>query len=270
MRHIFLAIVFLLSSITISANSIDFAKSFSNLAETNNGNWTDVKMPVVLTLNSPKKISISGIATIVNNESLFMSLRFMGFEVVQLKLTRDSLVAVDKFNKRYVAEETTGLLNGVNLTIGNLQRLLLGQLFVPGSDNLCADNYYDFSAMSAGNDMPDMWVLSSQVSAGTHVANCSWVVDGYESPSLSGMLVSVPEINREAMIFYRKTTESNAGKLASVTAISSEWGNNHIDAEISWDFNKAKWNTRQNPVVKIPKGAKRISGSQLLSIIERL
>lgn len=259
-----------ISSLSVFAKNADFDKSFAALTERYNGSWTDVRVPVELKLNSPTKVSVSGTATIVKDESIFLSLRFLGFEVVQLKITRDSLFAVDKFNKRYVAEDIKDILHGIDLTVGNVQHILLGQPFVAGNDVFGCNDFKRFSFSPAGDNLPEMWVMSSTVSAGVNDAECSWVIDGFENPSLVGMLVSVPEIEREAMIYYKGIVPTSAGMVAGEISVSSQWGSRDISAEINWNLSKAKWNSGQSVDIRIPKGAQRISGSQLLRALEKL
>jgi len=270
MRYIIPVIVMLIAGLNMSGRSIPYRDAFTTLATANSTEWTDIRMPVSLKLESPANISISGNATIIRNKMLFISLRMLGFEVVQIQLTPDSIHAVDKIHKRYVAESVPELLRGVDLTLGNLQAMLTGMPFKPGSDSLTPDMFNDYSISAAGDDMPDLWVMSTEISAASHIAECSWVVDGIETPVMSGMLVSVPDMNREAMIYYSDNRLTPAGTMSSQCRIKASTGSKDMAATIIWNLDKAKWDTGETPVLKIPGGAKRISASQLLGAIENL
>lgn len=260
----------LLLPLTMNAAQPPYSDAFTALAGSVSGEWTDVRMPVTLSLESPKSISISGTATLVRDSSIYISLRMLGFEVVQLSIDGDSIHAVDKFNKRYVAESVPELLKGVELSVGNLQSMLMGRPFKPGTDGFTAEMFPDFNISGAGEEMPEMWVMTGAVHAGDRTAECSWVVDGLIAPVLSGLLVSVPDARREAMVYYSDPKETPAGTLSSECRIKLTAGSREVSASVSWNLDKAKWNTGETPQVRIPRGARRISASQLLGMIERL
>lgn len=46
--------------------------------------WTNVSMPVKVRVTQPQKMTLSGTATMVRGEYVFISLRVFGFEVAQL------------------------------------------------------------------------------------------------------------------------------------------------------------------------------------------
>lgn len=58
---------------------------------------------------------------------LLLSLRFIGFEVAQLYADADSVFAVEKIHKWYVAESIQRLGAGTGLTLADLQGYLLGR-----------------------------------------------------------------------------------------------------------------------------------------------
>lgn len=94
-----------------------------------------------ISLNAPQRISFSGRAYVERNKSVYLSLRKFGMEVARLYLTNDSVVAVDRFNKRYVAESLSEALARCPVTIGNIQNLLTGHVFVIGGGPLKSEDF---------------------------------------------------------------------------------------------------------------------------------
>lgn len=94
-----------------------------------------------ISINAPQQISFSGRAYIERNKSIYLSLRKFGMEVARLYVTNDSIVAVDRFNKRYVAETLKEVLANCPITIGNIQSLLTGQVFEPGDKKPRASHF---------------------------------------------------------------------------------------------------------------------------------
>lgn len=88
--------------------------------------WTDIYVPVKLELTEPSRMSISGRATMVRDESIYLSLRMIGMEVATVYIDRDSIFATEKMNKQMLAVGFEDAL-GKRMTVGELQELLLGE-----------------------------------------------------------------------------------------------------------------------------------------------
>ena len=100
------------------------------------GEWDMVSMPFQLWLELPEEKCISGRATMFRDENVQLSFRAMGMEVVYLYLSEDSVIAIDKINKLYIAEPLSEIVGATGITIGNIQDLLLGQAFKIGGERL--------------------------------------------------------------------------------------------------------------------------------------
>lgn len=94
--------------------------------------WLNVTVPVRVTARHPVSVGLSGRAVMIRDKSILISLRKLGFEVAQIYVTQDSLFAVDKFSKRYMAESLEGVLARCPVNIRDIQNMLLGQPFLPG------------------------------------------------------------------------------------------------------------------------------------------
>lgn len=89
--------------------------------------WQNVQMPVTITLLKPQKMSISGTATLVRGEYVYISLRFFGFEVGQVNLTPEEAdVVLKQPQKLWVSTPTGERLARLGMSFTQLQEILLG------------------------------------------------------------------------------------------------------------------------------------------------
>lgn len=241
------------------------SQTFASIEQCNT-NWQDVKIPIKLKLKSPKDLSISGTLTMTRNRTIHISLRMLGFEVGALTLTEDSIVAYEKLNKHYLSESLTQMLSGFPATVGNLQALLLGKLFMPGNDK---------AALSAGKntkidvlkDGREAYILTPDIDI--NGLTCQFTVIPGNSPTLqsfSGTANSKP-FRCDYSDFL---TDNAAGKCATVLKLNVSAGENQIDGSIELNLKKAKWDTGETLSTKLPKGYQRISGSSLVKMLKQL
>lgn len=230
------------------------------------GAWTDVEMPVSLRLSKPKSISLSGRATFVRDKFINISLRILGFEVGALTVTTDSVFAYEKHGKRYIAEDLSSLLHGLPVTVGNIQAMLLGRPFIPGEQMITSadDNRFDLTPLDDA-DLPDAWLMTSreEMPGG---ASCMWVAE----KTILAILVTTLSGHEGSMTYGDISLTTPAGAVASEVNLNIISGDRVIDADLTWKLRSAKWNSGITPVVKIPKGYKRIDAASLMKMIEKL
>ena len=111
-------------------------KELFNSLENSYTEWESMKMPVTLSLRSPKNVSIGGTLSMERNRSIHMSFRFLGMEVASLMVTEDSIYAAYKLERIYFAESIRDLMGGFPATVGNVQDMILGRPFVLGENNV--------------------------------------------------------------------------------------------------------------------------------------
>lgn len=246
--------------------SADLSSDFAALTSTYTA-WKDVKMPVSLNMVSPGGIKVSGTATMVRNHGVHISLRMLGFEVAAMQIRGDSIFATYKIKKVYVAESISQLLDGFPVTTGNLQNLLLGQVFAPGEDNLTAASSKKFGYRSAADaDLPGAFILTP--TAPLRGVEAAFVVNGGTVPSLLALSVKAGENN--ATCVYADSQTSPAGRVAEECTVEGRFGKRNVKAELTWDLKKARWNTGEKLPALNTKGYSRINASQLLSSLTSL
>lgn len=160
--------------------------------------WAQVTLPVKVRLVAPSGITLSGRATLVNDSLVHVSMRFLGMELGVINMTQDSIWAVDKVHRYMFAESTQTLLGGRNVTLANLQELMLGvdaqdspqQEYSTGNHALNV-NYADFvktpAGMTAGSVNLNTEIGSGKVDATIYwdYNGARWAVPGQPSPSIS-------------------------------------------------------------------------------------
>ncbi len=230
----------------------------------NYGEWERVKIPLNLRLRQPKSMSLSATATMERGKSILISLRFIGMEVGVLYLTSDSILAIDKFNKRYVSEPLEPLLGGFPANISNVQDLLTGRPFLLGNEKPIASEINKFEIdTQLGNDM---WGLIPKTFP-------SGVEYGFSfSPVTALSLLVVKAGSHDPVnVNFSSPETTPAGPMSPTVSISATLGKTSLDASLEWNFAKAKWNEGveiQKP--SIPRGAERIAAAKLLKSLSSL
>ena len=95
--------------------------------------WTNVQMPVKLSLAKPRNFNVSGRATMVRGRQIYLSLRFFGMEVATVNITPDSVTVADRFHKLLFTESTAKVMGSTGLDLNVIQDLILGM--DPSMDN---------------------------------------------------------------------------------------------------------------------------------------
>ncbi len=129
------------------------------------------------TFNSQLQINANGVNAkgdlrIVKDKTIYLSLQaFLGIEVARLKITPDSLVAIDRFNRRYFAESFARLqeLTSKGVNFYALQSLFTNKIFLNGQESLTHKDIDEFDWKNKGDE--------------THLipkkdSNCTFVLNG--------------------------------------------------------------------------------------------
>ncbi len=193
--------------------------------------WLNLTVPVKLTVQRPVSVSLSGRAVMVRDQSILISLRKLGFEVAQIYVTPDSLYAVDKFSRRYVAESLEGVLAKCPVNLHDIQNLLLGQPFLPG-------------------DRPE----ASKFTFEEKVEKAHWIALPKEQPKNLelGFVFSLNDDSLDALavqggesIFiasYADQVPTPGGAVASTGELSLDSEKIKVSVELDWSWGDSKWN----------------------------
>lgn len=189
--------------------------------------WTDLSLPVTVSVTRPASLRVSGTMTMVNGKDIHISMRMLGFEVGAAYITSDSIYAYAKLQRVYVAESISRLLGGLDADISDLQSLLIG----------------------APVTLPSPGAGSS--------------VDIVTS-DLTGQPLDITlttDSGRKARITY---TPQQGTPLASQADISATTSGRQLAASLSYDWSRAKADTGASKTFSIPSGYRRIEAASLL------
>lgn len=224
--------------------------------------WNDMEMSMKLSIKSPKKLNAAGKVYMKRGEWISISMRMLGFEVATLWVDADSVVAVDKFHKKYISEPTATLLDGAGVTITDIQDLLLGRAFSVGKGTARPGNSSLFELAEADNG----WYILPK----NQPADYSY---GFlASSTINGLRGAVVEVNAKTtvQVYYDGIAESrNAGWFARKVSVENS-GKKKIAATIEWDLNNSKFNTNLNRRCRIPDDYERIPASALSGLLKQL
>jgi len=116
------------------------------------GDWQTLQTGGNITLNAGSSFSSSIQVRMVRDQAIYISLRpLLGIEVGKLLITADSVYAVDKVHKRYVAEKVALLTAGIPVTVSDVQDIFLGRPFIIGQGTLSEGLKQQVTASSEGN-----------------------------------------------------------------------------------------------------------------------
>lgn len=222
--------------------------------------WQDVTVPVNVDIVSPKGFSISGRVKMVRGKSVDISLRMLGFEVGRVYATTDSVFGMIKPGKAYMAESLAELLPDMPFTLGNLQDMLTGRMFIMGSGGLTAGSFRQFD---------------------TELTSFSWIAVPKKHPAGMeyGFTVSLDNLLRSLVLGVEKSgvvaqcdygtaySDDKAGMLMSEFTLKATAPRQKINATLSWRWDKARWNEGASSSWSIPKGYRRVKAADLIKSI---
>ncbi len=225
--------------------------------------WNDVSLPVKVTLTAPKRVSFSARASMKRGEWINISVRMLGFELASVWVDNDSVHAIDKYHKMYLSEGLANLTAGADVTLADLQDLLLGRGFLAGKNGGTFTSAMANSVeLTAGNE--GLFIVPR-----TKPASFDYGFILYPSANnLMATSVAAGE-NHAATVTYTDFADTPAGSFSSTADIAIVKGRNAA-ATLEWNFGSAKWNSGENRTWKKPSGYKRISADQLIKTLSSL
>lgn len=220
--------------------------------------WNDVEMPIDLEMLQPKEMAVSGKATMVKDKSIYISIRVFGFEAANIFINNDSIHATYKMGKLYIADDLKKLLKGYPVTVGDVQNILLGRAFVLGNGTLNPNN----TAIETA-DNGATWIATPHCDINGVDYNYTFNA----STNLLDLLTVLIQGASPVLCSYSGHTVTSVGNVAEQLVISATTSKQSLKAAITWNVDKAKWNTGAKPKWKSPKGYKRVDVNTLLRVL---
>lgn len=228
------------------------------------GDWQDVSLPVKISLSKPKRINFQAKASMKRNRWIHFSVRLLGFELASVFVDNDSIHAIDKYHKLYLSESLHELLGGAEISIGDIQNLLLGRGFITGTSG------GTFTLPMASRLNMQQTPEGLMITPAKQPQNFEYGFILFpDANNLMATSVSVGEKYAGTATYSNFTPTSAAGAFASTVNLSVVKGKN-AEAALQWDIMSAKWNNGDNRTWKQPRGYERISAERLLKSITSL
>lgn len=227
--------------------------------------WQDVTVPLKVQVMQPSKLSASATAKMIYDKSVSVSVRFLGLEVASLYADNDEIILVSKFNGMYCQESMATFTSTFGLSLADLQALVLGQVFSPGSGRLGDDGRKKFD-IELGTEAMTLTPKKMQKGLTWTFATS---LSGSSEPSLRSLIVSAAG-HEPIVAAYGTAQSSAAGNVAPWVNISTTIDRRTVDATLTWSLEKAKWNTGVSlSKPKIPSGARRVTAVQLMEMLKK-
>ena len=222
--------------------------------------WNDVEVGVKVSLTSLAKLNAAGKAWMKRGEWISISVRMLGFEVATLWVDRDSVVAVDKFHKKYVSQPTKKLLGDANVTIEDIQDMLMGRAFIAGrgTASVADRKLFDFEQADNG------WYLLPR--SQPEMYNYGFLASN-TSNALRGAIVEVKNFGTVSANYNDIFESRTCGWFAQEVKLETSRGKK-IAVTLRWDLNGSKFNTGVVKSCRIPDNCERIEMSSLTSLLK--
>lgn len=219
MKKLLFLIISLLS-LTAQATPLDSLVTYPD--------WQTLSVPVKLSIDTPMKQKVSATMTMQRGQWITCSVRMLGMEVAVLSVDNDSIFAVDRWHKIYVAESTQKMLAGFPASVTDLQQLLLGQFFVLGADKEVTVSQPD-SGMT----------IVTPVFTPENV-NYAFQTTCDDAPDA---LVAVIKGSQPVSVIYGDVWDTPCGPTAETVIFDAFLGKMKLSANLEIDYKKAKYNT---------------------------
>lgn len=227
------------------------------------GSWKRLRVPVTISLSSPKSISISGTAIMERNKSVMFTLKYFGFEIGSLYIEGDSITIVDKIHKSYVSENVRGFMSGFDISVSNVQDLLFGRLFIVGSDDA---GYSALKRCEMEIVDSDQWLLIPKAPS----SNASYGFKFSPADILSALICQTGK-NPPVTCTYQTPVSTVAGAMSPSVSLDYQKGKSTVKASFEWNFKKARWdNDVELRRPSIGKDYKRLSSTDISKMIQKL
>lgn len=222
--------------------------------------WTDLEVSAKVQITSPTKLNGAGKVYMKRNEWISVSVRMLGFEVATLWVDNDSVVAIDKFHKKYLSESVASIFGTAGVSVGDIQDMLLGRAFLVGKGTATTSFRGMFDLREAENG----WYILPKKQPSNYTYG---FLASLTANELRGAAIDVDGFGSVSANYSDYFESRTCGWFAQSVSIENSRGKK-IAATLKWDLNGAKFNTGLSKSCRIPDGYERIPASALNSLLK--
>ena len=222
------------------------------------GDWQTMQTGGNIKLSAGSSFSSAIQVRMVRDQAIFISLRpMLGIEVGKLIITADSLYAVDKVHKRYIAEKVSILTSGIPVTVSDVQDIFLGRPFIIGKGTLNPNNKAEMTVNLENNTTTLMPNENYKGYAYTFTFNKSKHMTSLDIVP-EGATTAAYQVNYSDV---RGTTAGNIAHDISATATIER-----KKMSFSLSYKNIEWNGKVKIDMSIPGNYSRMSARDLFSM----
>ena len=221
------------------------------------GNWQTMQTGGNIKLSAGSSFSSAIQVRMVRDQAIFISLRpMLGIEVGRLLITADSLYAVDKVHKRYIAEKVSLLTSGIPVTVSDVQDMFLGRPFILGKGTL---NETLKSQVTVGETSPLVLTANESYKGYGYVFN-------FDKAGRIASLNIAPTKSAAAayQVKYSDVRGTSAGNIAHSIVADATIENKKM--ALSLTYKNIEWNGNVKIDRSLPNGYSRMSARDLFSL----
>ena len=222
------------------------------------GDWQTLQTGGNIKLNAGSSFSSSIQMRMVRDQAIYISLRpVLGIEVGRLLITADSLYAVDKVHKRYIAEKVSILTSGIPLTVSDVQDIFLGRPFIIGKGTMNEGVKAGITVTREGN----MVLLTP----GEQYKGYGYTFTFDKNNRITSLdIVPVSSGTAAFQVKYSDVKGTTAGNIAHGINANATVDNKKM--ALSLTFKDIDWNGNVKIDRSIPGGYSRMSARDLFSL----
>ena len=222
------------------------------------GDWQTMQTGGNIKLSAGSSFSSSIQVRMVRDEAIYISLRpVLGIEVGKLLITGDSIYAVDKVHKRFVAEKVSLLTAGVPVTVSDVQDIFLGRPFIIGKGTLDDSLKSQVNATSEGN--------SIILTANEHYKGYGYAFSFDKSSRIVSLdIVPQSTTGSNYQVKYSDVKATQAGNIAHGIKVNATVEKKRLDFTLS--YKNIDWNGKVKIDRNLPSGYTRMKATDLFSL----
>lgn len=232
-------------------SSLTLSERLQEIA-TANCPWTQLNLPLKVSLKSPEKVSLSGRIYMRHNHDIYITLRVLGMEVAYMYVNSDSIYAADKVHKYYIAEPIDKIFAGASLSIGDIQDALLGRAFINNRGTLTTDL---LNQVTVAEEEDNSWTIAPQSKINGTISYSFRLSDS--DNSMQSLIIDTG--SKQYSCSYSDPATIEGSRFMQQVSIATKAGKTEIDATLTMDFDKVKWEVPTSARWRTPKNYQRIN-----------
>lgn len=222
------------------------------------GEWRTMQTGGNIKLGAGSSLSSAIQMRMIRNEAIFISIRpMLGIEAGKLIITADSLYAVDKVHKRYIAEKVSILTSGIPVTVSDVQDIFLGRPFIIGKGSLNNELAPEVTVSVNGSNL----VLTPR----EPFMGYNYDFNFDKSSHITALNIAPKGSTTAAyQVKYNDVHTTQAGNIAHGISASASIEKKKVSFSLT--YKNIDWNGNVKIDKEMPKGYSRMSAKDLFSM----